>query len=70
MFKDCENLKTITFLGEINSIESNTFENCNILTTVNYGGNQESWNKIDFGTGNNLLKNAATIICCDAITNS
>ena len=70
-FSGCENLQTITFRGKITgTIGDNAFLNCSALTTVNYGGSQDSWSNIDFGTGNELLKNAAKIICSDGtITN-
>ena len=57
-FKDNLNLKTVTIPSSVKTIGNDAFLNCNFLETVIYEGNQEGWEAISIGTGNNTLQNA------------
>ena len=60
MFRDDTGLTTVEIPVSLASIPDNAFNGCTALATVNYGGTEEEWNQINFGTGNDQLT-AATI---------
>ena len=71
-FSDCIYLTEITFSAALTSIGENAFENCESLTTVNYGGTIAQWNALAAslaGTNNDALLNA-TINCSDGTINN
>lgn len=58
-FKDCTSLTGITIPVSVTSIGDHAFDGCTSLTDVNYGGKNEEWNNISFGSGNDSLTNAS-----------
>lgn len=58
------NLIAVTIPKSVTGIGSNTFYGCENLTTVNYTGTKEEWNKITIKSGNEELLNAV-IHCSD-----
>ena len=58
LFYKCENLSSVLLPESITSIGAMTFAECNKLTTVYYQGNEEQWNAINIGNGNDSLKQA------------
>lgn len=61
LFYKCENLSSVLLPESITSIGAMTFAECNKLTTVYYQGNEEQWNAINIGNGNDSLNNASII---------
>lgn len=58
-FYRCEALTDITIPNSLTTVEDCAFRDCYVLDTVNYNGDQESWDRINIvGYNNNLLKNA------------
>ena len=57
-FSDCDSLTSVTIPDSVTSIGNVAFSFCDSLTTLNYNGDEESWNKIDIGYSNGNLKNA------------
>ena len=59
----CENLESITIPNNITSIAAYAFDGCDNLTTINYTGTQEEWNKITIEEdGNDILKSDTVTI--------
>lgn len=58
-FKDCTSLTVITIPVSVTSIGDHAFDGCTSLTDVNYGGKNEDWNNISFGSDNGPLTNAS-----------
>ena len=58
LFYKCENLSSVLLPESITSIGAMTFAECKKLTTVYYQGNEEQWNAINIGNGNDSLKQA------------
>ena len=58
-FKDCINLTGVTIPVSVTSIGDHAFDGCTSLTDVNYGGKNEEWNNISFGSDNDSLTNAS-----------
>ena len=58
-FSECEKLTSVKMGDELKKIESSAFGNCKALTDLYYVGNEESFSKLDFTSGNEKLKNAS-----------
>lgn len=57
-FIDCRGLEKIQLPNRLTSIDWKAFYGCDKLTTVNYTGTKEEWEKITIGSENDELKNA------------
>lgn len=58
-FRGCKNLNNIVIPDTVTSIGRCAFEDCTALTTINYAGTEEQWNKIRIDTyENEILLNA------------
>ena len=57
-FKNCSSLKNITIPKSVVNIGAAAFEGCSSMTDVFYGGTEEDWSRIKFGSMNEPLENA------------
>lgn len=53
-FANCSSLTTINIPNSVSAIGDNAFSGCG-LTEISYAGNEEEWNSIDIGQGNEVL---------------
>lgn len=53
-FANCPSLTTINIPNSVSVIGDNVFTGCG-LTEITYAGNEEEWNSIDIGQGNEVL---------------
>lgn len=53
-FANCSSLNTINIPNSVSVIGDNAFSGCG-LTEITYEGNEEEWNSIDIGQGNEVL---------------
>ena len=67
-FSGCKSLKNIEIPNSVISIGKDAFLSCINLTTVNYTGTIEQWNKISIDDWNTDLTNAQ-IVCTDGTIN-
>lgn len=58
-FSQCSNLTDVTLPHSMKIIEGEAFSGCNSLADVYYNGSTEEWNKIEIGSSNAPLLNAA-----------
>ena len=58
-FIGCRNLTSVTICDTVTTICEYAFYNCYNLGVVFYTGTEEQWNKIDIGSSNDGLQNAA-----------
>lgn len=66
-FKDCAALETITLPESCTEIGESAFYGCTALAKVYYGGTEEQWGSIEFGSNNDLLLAARLIAAHDHI---
>jgi hypothetical protein len=50
-FRYCESLRTVDIPVSVTQIGSYAFCSCTSLSFINYGGTEEQWSKISFGSG-------------------
>ena len=62
-FRDCESLRTVDIPVSVMQIYSYSFCGCTSLSFINYGGTEEQWSKISFGSGWDDNTGAYTVIC-------
>lgn len=58
-FRGCSSLKRVYIPKNVTSIGEATFAQCEALTTINYGGAEARFAKIEVGTDNDAFKNAS-----------
>ena len=61
-FAACVSLKEIRIPGTVASIGDNVFLGCDALEKVTYTGNEEQWNEIEIGEGNESLAESEFVI--------
>ena len=66
-FSGCSNLKDINIPENVTTIEAFAFNSVNCVENVCYGGNEENWNTINIGEGNDTLTNANVYYDSDII---
>ena len=66
-FARCENLTAITIAGSVTEIMGYAFYGCGKLADVYFGGNQEKWDNILVGNGNEALTGAQLHLSGDGI---
>ena len=49
VFKDCDNIRSVTICKNIKTIGAEAFSGCSNLTTINYEGSKSQWNSITKG---------------------
>ncbi|MFI3231497.1 MAG: leucine-rich repeat domain-containing protein [bacterium] len=59
-FKDCKNITSISISKNIMCIEYNSFEGCNMLKDIYYGGSEEQWDILKENT--KCLKNIPSLV--------
>ncbi len=70
VFKGCTSLETVTLSASIKEITYNTdkkassFNKCTALTSINYGGTIEAWEKLLENNKDNTLKQASIFVAC------
>ena len=73
-FYNCSGLTSVSIPKSVKQIDTFAFYECNELKEVNYAGNEDEWNDISLGYGNNVLLNATihynSIPPCDIHTPS
>ena len=56
-FKNCTKITTVRLPASITSIPQNAFNGCSKLADVYFDGTQAQWQKLNVGTGNDVLNN-------------
>ena len=65
-FEGCTGLKEIQIPSSVEKIGENAFNNCGSLTSVDYIGTQDTWEKIEISAGNEALSESAlTLLSCE-----
>lgn len=52
LFQKCSSLSQVVIPGSVTLVESGAFDGCTSLTDIQFGGSQEDWNNISFGSSN------------------
>ena len=63
-FHMCGNLTEIKIPRSVKTVGDHAFMACEKIKDVFYEGTEKEWNKIDFGKGNEFLKNAEVHFKC------
>ena len=61
LFKGCETLTSVTIPVSVTTIEKLAFMNCDKLTTINYTGTKENWEKIEKNLIHNEVLNKVSV---------
>ncbi|MBR5409104.1 MAG: leucine-rich repeat domain-containing protein [Clostridia bacterium] len=61
-FNLCDNLSTVGIPSSVTGIGKQAFANCPVLSSVDYKGSRCQWNRIEIGSGNTNLTNAALTV--------
>ena len=52
LFRKCSSLSQVVIPGSVTLDEASAFDGCTSLTDIQFGGSQEDWNNISFGSSN------------------
>ena len=52
LFQKCSSLSQVVIPGSVTLVETSAFDGCTSLTDIQFGGSQEDWNNISFGSSN------------------
>ena len=52
LFQKCSSLSQVVIPGSVTLVEASAFDGCTSLTDIQFGGSQEDWNNISFGSSN------------------
>ena len=52
LFQNCSSLSQVVIPGSVTLVEASAFDGCTSLTDIQFGGSQEDWNNISFGSSN------------------
>ncbi len=52
LFQECSSLSQVVIPGSVTLVEASAFDGCTSLTDIQFGGSQEDWNNISFGSSN------------------